>query len=235
MTTDTMERTDVDRLPPSEHQVPPEKLRPAGVEEMANGTLLWPDGAGGFTPEDRIKTQLKIEDEMVRKMLFFAEQLSGELARFKARCFTDIADFQGLLDQHYGGKKGGQKGNVNFTTYDGLLQVTVRVNDRVTFGPEIRTAQSLIEEYLDDLTKDASSDLKALVSHAFKQNNEGELNSRELDRLRTYDIKDPRWLSAMEAIADARRSIGKKEYVLFKWRPNTEARFNGISLDFASL
>ena len=47
------------------------------------------------------------------------------------------------------------------------------------------------------------------------------------------DIDDPRWKQAMEAIRDAMRVTGSKEYVRFYRRASIAARWEPVTIDLA--
>lgn len=210
------------------------KLRPAGAIEAPNGKVLWPDSSGGYLPEEMVKAEDKIEDEMVRKVLTFAKDLSGQIARFKEHTFADIGDLQALLAQHYGAKKGGKKGNATFMSFDGLMKVQVQVADLIEFGPQLQTAKTLIDECLNEWSADARPELQAIVQRAFNTDKEGQVNRAELYRLRRWDIADPRWQRAMQAITDASRAVGSKEYVRFYERDSHDGGWRSVTIDLAS-
>jgi len=208
-------------------------MRPAGAIE-ANGKVLWPDTRGSFVPEDLIKPEDKIEDEMVRKTTAFARSLSDQIARFKAHAFADVGDLQALLAQEYGAAKGGKKGNVTFLSFDGLLKVQVQVADIIEFGPQLQTAKTLIDECLNEWSADSRSEIQTIVTRAFNTDKEGQVNRAELYRLRGLAIEDPRWKRAMQAITDASRAIGSREYVRFYERDSFEGAWRAITIDLAS-
>ena len=83
---------------------------PDGIEEIGNKRYM-ADPKGNFTPVEMIKPQALLEDEMVRKIMGYAMALSAQLTRFKGHTVTDLGEFDALLAQEYGLKKGGAKGN----------------------------------------------------------------------------------------------------------------------------
>lgn len=208
-------------------------LRPAGAIE-AGGKVLWPDTRGSYVPEELIRPEDRIEDEMVRKVTGFARSLSDQIARFKVHTFADVGDLQALLAQEYGAKKGGQKGNVTFLSFDGLMKVQVQVADIIEFGPQLQTAKTLIDECLNEWSADARPELRAVVQRAFNTDKEGQVNRAELYRLRRWDIADPRWQRAMQAISDASRAVGSREYVRFYERDRPDGAWRAITIDLAS-
>ncbi len=89
----------------------------------ADGKPYMRDAKGKLVPLELVKPQDKLEDETVRKIMWFAEALSEQIARFKGHTFTDLGEFDALLEQDYGTKRGGAKGNRTYQTFDGCLKV----------------------------------------------------------------------------------------------------------------
>ena len=205
-----------------------------GAMKTGDGRVLIPDGNGGFDAVELVKPQLLIEDEMVRKLMGFADDLSAQISRFRGHSFGDIGDFQALLADHYGARKGGKKGNVTFMTYDGLFKVTVQVAEQIHFGPELQTAKNLIDECLNEWSETSRPEIRTIVTRAFNVDKEGQVNRSELNRLRKWDIEDPRWKSAMEAIADAARPVGSKEYLRFYKRDRHDGSWTPVTIDLAN-
>ena len=52
--------------------------------------------------------------------------------------------------------------------------------------------------------------------------------------LRRHDIKDEKWLQAMEAIAESINVVDSKSYVRFYER-DKDGKYQAISLDFANV
>lgn len=206
---------------------------PPGTQEV-NGRLYLPDSKGNLVPLDLVKAEDRLEDEMVRKVMSYAADLNAQIARFLGHTMEDIGDLVALLDQEYGAKKGGPKGNATFTSFDGLMQIRVQRADLVEFGPQLQTAKKLIDEYLNELTSDARPEIQAIITRAFNTDKEGQVNKAELFRLKRLDINDERWIRAMDAIGDAMRIVGSKEYVRFYRRDRPDGRWQAVTIDLAS-
>lgn len=118
---------------------------PDGTVAVA-GKAYMPDAKGALVPVETIKPADLLEDETVRKILKFAVDLSDQIARFRGHTTTDLGEFDALLEQEYGTRKGGRKGNRTYQTFDGLMKVQVQVSDFVDFGPQLQIAKTLIDE-----------------------------------------------------------------------------------------
>ena len=64
---------------------------------------------------------------------------------------------------------------------------------------------------------------------------EGRINRSALFQLRRMRVEDgdPEWRAAMDALSDAIRVIGSKEYVRFYRRDHPRARWEPITIDLA--
>lgn len=209
------------------HPVPPALIEVAGSPYMR-------DARGALVPADLVRPSDKLEDEVVRKVMSFALALSAQVARFKAHTFTDLGEFDALLAQEYGLTKGGPRGNRSYTSYDGLMRVSVRVADLIDFGPQLQTAKALMDECLNEWAADARPEIRAIVTRAFNTDKEGQINRAEIFTLLRLDIADPRWQDAMRAIREAMRVVGSKLYVRIESRASVDERFAAVTIDLAS-
>ena len=207
--------------------------RPAEGITNVNGKPYMADAKGALVPLEMVKAADKLEDETVRKIMGFARDLSAQLARFRGHTMTDLGEFDALLDQEYGLKKGGKKGNRTYQTFDGLMKVSVSVADFVDFGPQLQVAKTLIDECLNEWAADSGPEIRAVVTRAFNTDKEGQINRSEIFMLLRLQIEDERWLKAMEAIRDAMRVTGSKEYVRFYQRKNVTDAWTAVTIDLA--
>ena len=90
------------------------------------------------------------------------------------------------------------------------MRLEYKNNDSITFNEQIQVAKQLIDEYLDDLTKDSNPELRTIVSAAFRLR-QGRIDVKSVLRLREYNISDERWRKAMDVIDDAKQIISTKK------------------------
>lgn len=206
---------------------------PPGQEELG-GQVYMRDAKGSLVPLELVKPQHRVQDEAVRRLFDQAHALAAQIAAFKASAFGDVDALLALLDERYGAKVGGAKGNVTLFSFDGLQRIQVQVADLVKFGPELQAARALIDECFAEWIEGARAELRAIVLDAFKPDKEGQLRAGALLGLRRYDIDDERWQRAMTAIADSTVVIGSKRYVRFSYRATPKAPWANVSLDIAT-
>lgn len=203
--------------------------------EVLHGKEYMRDGKGSLMPIELVKPVDKLMDELVRKIIGYAEPLSAEIARFKQHTLDDVAAFQALIGQEYGATKGGEKGNVTYLSYDGLLKVQIQIQDRVEFGPELQTAKTIVDECLRAWSSESRPEIRAVVGRAFNVDKTGKINAAELLKLTRLDIPDERWQEGMRAIRDAERRSVSKEYVRFFRRASTADDWIAVRMDLAAL
>ncbi|MBB5046762.1 hypothetical protein HNR60_001510 [Rhodopseudomonas rhenobacensis] len=199
-----------------------------------SGKMFMHDSSGRLVPTELIKPQYLLEDQTVRKIIGFAQELSDQITRFRGHTFDDVAAFGELLAEQYQAKRGGKKGNVTLSTFDGLFKVVVQVADQLSFGPELQVAKTLVDGCITAWSDGARSEIRALVDYAFQVDKEGRINRAALFQLRRLEIDDEQWRHAMAALGDAIRVVGSKEYVRFYRRPNLSAAWQPITIDLAA-
>ncbi|MFP3944392.1 MAG: DUF3164 family protein [Alphaproteobacteria bacterium] len=193
------------------------------------------DAKGRLVPVDQIKPADQLMDDTVRKILGYADELNAQIKRFKAHTFDDVHTCIDLLAEQYGAKRGGAKGNITLTSFDGRAKVEVKVQDHIEFGPELQAAKTLIDECIAEWSSDSRSEIRALVNHAFNVDKPGQVNRAALFQLRRIEIDDDRWRQAVQAINDSIRITGTKAYIRFARRSSPRERWKHVAIDLAAV
>jgi hypothetical protein len=208
------------------------KITDDGVIDV-HGKPYMTDAKGALVPVEVIKPMDKLQDELVRKVMGFARDLSAQICRFRGHTFEDIGSLEALLAQEYGTTLGGRKGNKTLFSFDGTMKVEVKVADFIDFGPELQTAKTLIDECLNEWAAESRAELRAIVTRAFNTDKAGCINKSEIFMLLRLDIRDERWLRAMDAIREAMRVVGSKTYLRFYERASADASWEPVTIDLA--
>lgn len=201
-----------------------EKIIPSGYKE---------DAAGRLIPLEHIKPIDLARDDLVREIVVSARYLSEGIAQFKMQTFGDIAAFVEMSGEEYGVKLGGKKGNITLTSFDGRFKVQRAISDHISFDERLQAAKALIDECLNDWSENSDPKIKMLVNDAFQVDKEGTINTSRVLRLRKMDIRDERWMKAMQAIADAVTVIGSSTYLRVYERVGDTDQYQPIPLDVA--
>lgn len=195
----------------------------------------WIDGRGVLTPDAQVKPIDKDRDSLVGEIVEKAISLNSALAEFKGSVFGDIQAHIDLAAEKYGVIKGGKKGNVTLYTYDGRYKVQRAIQERIAFDERLQAAKSLVDACLMDWTEGSRPEIRALIDEAFQVDKEGEVSTGRILRLLRLDIEDSRWQSAMEAVKDAIKVVGSKQYIRVFERVGDSDQYRPISLDLAAV
>lgn len=185
---------------------------------------------------ETIKVEDFMEDQMVRKVIAFAKDLSDQIRRFKGHTLSDIAEFNADLAAQYGLVKRGRsgKGNQKYVTIDRLLMVETKINNFIEFGPEIQVAKALFDECLLHWSENVQPELQSIITNAFDTDKAGRISRTNMVSLLKVESEDPRWVQAVEALKNSMRVTGSKEYIHFSFRDSVEAPWNKIIINLAS-
>lgn len=211
------------------HPIPDGRVTIEGRQYMS-------DPKGSLVPIEVIKAQVVLEDELVRRIMGYAIALSEQIGRFKGHTMTDLGEFDALLEQEYGVTKRGNrgKGNRSYKTHDGLMEVEVRVQDRIEFGPELQIAKAIVDECLNEWSAEARPEIRAIITDAFNTDQEGRINRTAIYSLLRLDIEDPRWQEAMRAVRDAMRVTGSKNQIYFRRASGLGQPLVAVTIDLSN-
>ena len=210
------------------------EFTPPVVEVGGNPCMI--DGKGRYTPIDLVKPEHRLEDDLVRLLFARAIGVFDMLSAFKTLAFENIDALQDLLAEKYGLKRrGGPKGNVTFSSYDGRLQVMIRVSDILSFGPELQTAKEICDECLIEWGASAPPVIRDLIQDAFKTGKAGQVARDQIFRLLRTEHDDPRWKKMQDALRAAIRVDSSKSYIHFRFRPHANANWITLTLDIAAV
>lgn len=195
----------------------------------------WIDPQGRQVPDQLVKPLDKLRHSLVTNAVAEAKELQRRMKDFKAKWLSEAQAFVNLAAAEYQTSIGGVKGNLTLRTFDGLMEMTVQVADRLTFDERLKVAEKLVGDCLAEWSADARPELKAIVERAFKTDKEGQVSTGAVLALRRLDIADERWKRAMDAISDALQLTGTATYLRFYEREATGKPSVAISLDLAKL
>lgn len=203
------------------------------ITEVPAGYML--NAAGHLVPEDQVRDQDKLRNEVTLDLVFRAERINEELRAFKKRALDDIDDLVQISADRYGVKMGGRKGNVSLISYDGKYKVIRSFAERLTFTEELEAAKELINRCITRWSEGANDNIRALVDRAFRTNAKGQLRTTAILDLLRLDIEDEEWLRAMEALKDSIMVADTAVYVRFYERVGNTDQYKAIPLDLAAV
>jgi len=188
---------------------------------------------GSYVPIGKIKPIDIARDDLVKEIVERAKPLSGDIAAFKLRTFADIQAFIEMSAEQYGARIGGSKGNVTLMSFDGRYKIQRAISEQITFGEQLQAAKALIDECIHTWSEGANDNIRVLVNGAFQVDKEGNISISRVFGLRALDIKDTKWLNAMQAISDAVQVVSSKAYIRIFERVGESDQWLPIPLDVA--
>lgn len=161
------------------------------------------------------------------------KDLSAKIGRFKQHNFEDVTTVLDLLFEKYEVKRGGKQGNMQFFSFDRKFKLSIAIQNKIDFGPELQAAERKLTEALDEMAANEGSDLKTLVGAAFNLD-AGKIRVAEILRLRSYKIENVLWNEAMQIINKALIVISSKRQIRLHER-TAAGEYVNIPLDIAAL
>lgn len=193
------------------------------------------NAVGHLVPEDQVREQDKLRDQVARELATEAVTLHASLKRFKAKALGDIADLVSIAGERYGAHMGGKKGNVSITSYDGQFKVVRSYADRLTFTEEMEVAKVLVYDCIRAWSKGADGHLLAIVDRVFSPNRNGQIKTTDVLDLLRLEINDDSWKAAMQAVKDSILVSGTAVYVRVYERVGAMDAYKAIPLDLAAV
>lgn len=192
------------------------------------------DGKGRLIPVSQVKPIDMLREQLVHGLVTAAKDLNLELVQFKTTAFADIAAFVSASAEQYGVQLGGKKGNVTLYSFDGRYKIIRQAQDAIRFDERLQAAQALIQECITEWSQGSRDEIKALINDAFRVDQEGHVNTGRVLALQRLDIKDGKWMRAMDAIRDSVQVVGSSSYVRVYERIGDTDQYRPIALDLAA-
>jgi hypothetical protein len=190
---------------------------------------------GHLVPEHLVTPIDRLRDQTVINIVRQAQDLSAILRHFKSVAFADVAAFVQTSVEEYGVKMRGDKGNVTLYSYDGRYKVVRQVQENIKFDERLKAAKALIDECINDWAQGSRDEIKVLINDAFSVDKEGDVSTNRVLGLKRLNIKDEKWLRAMQAIGDSVSVVGSRSYIRVYERIGQTDAYQAIPLDIASV
>lgn len=192
------------------------------------------DHRGAYIPVEQIREIDLARDELVMEKAAKIEAAQVALKSLQAELMGDIAAFVEISAERYGAKVGGDKGNVTLMSFDGTYKLKRQTSESIGFDEGLRAAKNIIDECLEEWSRNSPVPLRAIVEQAFDVNKEGRINTNAILSLRRLKIDDERWQQAMQAISDSLQTQDSKAYVRLYKRDST-GKYVAVPLDMSAL
>lgn len=192
---------------------------------------MWIDGEGIEVPEKHIRQDAKDRDQLVSALLCSARQLHTIIKNEKRNMEKKISDY--LNNTAF---KEGEEWVGGTTLYNFSMDEAVKISiaKKWTFDEKLNIAKQKIDKVISSRSAGSDELIVGLVNRAFKVDNKGEVDSKQLLGLRQIKCEDVLWQEAMELIADSQKLQSTKTYFYFQ-EAAEDGKLVTITLDFAAL
>lgn len=192
------------------------------------------DAQGREVPTELVKDIDKLRDQTVRGLFSRFKEKAAELTDFRQAINEEIGEFLSLSAEQYGVKMGGAKGGVTLTSYDGSIKIEISNNDVIAFTEQLQVARELILKCVQKWSDGSRSELRALIDNAFKVDKQGMVSTSRILGLRSIDIHDADWQTAMKAITDSIQVVSSRKYLRVSVR-DADGKYQLQQLDARAL
>lgn len=190
---------------------------------------------GQPVPVSTIPALTLLKDETVRSIIARAEETQELIIAFKEEVTGLINDYLDLANQEYGANPMGEKGNITFPSYDGMMKVVINTSERIHFeGEKLNAARSLFMECLREWTYHSRPELKAMIEDALNTDKQGRVNRWQILRILRLKSDDERFRKAQMALRDSMAQLDNKSYLRF-YQKDTRGNWQHLNLNFSSL
>lgn len=193
------------------------------------------DPAGQIIPAQYVPAYDRLRDQIAKRIAKRWKDEQVRLEKVKAETVADIAKLVEAAAKEAGVSLGGEKGNLQFRSFDGKITIQNDRQYRTEFDERLQFAQALINEAIAELTDGSNADLAEIARKAFQPRRTGNLDMQRIRDLRSYNVKHAKWRQACEIIAECERTVAYRDYIRVAVRHTNDAKPYPITLDIASL
>jgi len=192
----------------------------------------WITPSGEEVPARFVPDYDKRRDAVARRIAARFEKCRDLLETCYCASMQDIEELERLAAA---GKKelGGAKGNLQFQSFDGLIQICRSARYEIRFDERLQTARDMVYEVIGEKADGIDADLALIVKDVFKPTSSGMLSTSRVLGLFRYKVKHPKWLQAMDLIRDSISTSRGKTLLSCAVKQSRDAEWEPILLDLA--
>jgi hypothetical protein len=192
------------------------------------------DGTGAEIPVRYVKPYDRLRDKIARRI---ARRFMGAREVLEAAYRDSLTDIDELCiaARGDGGMLGGVKGNIQFQSFDRLIQVGIEARYNMEFDERLAQAKERIERFIEAKTDGVDADLRELVLMAFRPTSDGLLSRARILGLLRLNIRHPDWAAAMDLIRESINTARGKNLLRVERRANRDAKFERVLLNLADV
>lgn len=175
----------------------------------------------------------KKQDTVVERTFKKVETLHNKMIAVKQQLMTALDDYL-EWERKQAEMERPESGAFTMNNYDQTKKVQVKIPRVINFDNRFQMAETLINEYLNELLEGSAAQVRAIVSEAFQRDKEGKLSAPAVIRLKRINIKDDRWKRAMNLIDESMKIEYAKRYVVLM-RRDKGGEWETLKMNFHSM
>jgi len=190
---------------------------------------------GDLIKESNLSPLQREEDSLCKTLMPMAQALHEQIAIFKYQSMHLVEQvLTRCMTQHKILKFKKIKGNVQFTSIDGLLKVKRQIDDRIEANCISEAARQFIAQYQAVVKEGSSKDAEQWIETTFENKNGG-LSVAKIFEFMNKDIDHPLYRQAVDALRKSLFVSGTKAYLRFYFRETTDDEWKTLPLQFSSV
>lgn len=193
------------------------------------------DNMGATVPVRHVSKYDRFRDVIVRRIHARFKKERAALEKVMSDTLADIdalAKARGDL-----GVDMAAKGNIQISSFDGLLTVGLNVRYEIHLDERVKQARELMYSCArrigEKLDKEEAKFLEVLIDEAFQQTRSGGLSVARVLSLMRREVNNPDWVKAKKLLAESMETRRGKSYLRVEARPDRQHDPAPIRLDLA--
>ncbi len=193
------------------------------------------DAMGNQVPMRYVSKYDRARDAGVRRIHARWLKARAYLEKVMADSLADLGKIAIARDS--AGVPSGEKGNLQVSSFDGLVTVGLHVRYEIHLDERVVKARELMLDYARSLAAKLGGDdaqaLLALIDEAFQATKSGSLSVARVLSLMRRDIKAPQWQEAKRLLAESMETRRGKSYLRVESRSDRQQSPVPVRLDIA--
>lgn len=193
------------------------------------------DASGQAVPLKYVKPYDKLRTFKAARIQKRWLKAQAMLMQVYAETAADIEAVEKAAADGRSGARGlGVKGNFQFQSFDGLIQVARSARYDLRFDERLRVAQGIIEEVIQEKLVNMDGDIKELIRAAFRPTSDGLLSQARVMGLFRIKMAHPRWQQAMDLIRESIEARRGKTLFSVRIKRTRESDWESLDLDISA-
>lgn len=193
------------------------------------------DSMGAAVPVRHVSQYDRQRDAIVRRVYARFLKARESLERVMSESLADLDKLSRARGE--AGIDRAAKGNVQVSSFDGLITVGLHVRYDIHLDERVVKARELMfacaRRIAAKLNSDESKLLEVLIDEAFQPTRSGALPVARVLSLMRREVNDPEWREAKQLLADSMETRRGKSYLRVEARPDRQHDPVPVRLDLA--